>query len=206
MSSPKLVDMFHTTLNLLKINGAFGCDKSYDKLRTYLGKGWEKNTPIPLTTVLDSNGLDDALWCLRAVMPEEETRRDRDARHLACEYAEGENGSVLALYEAECPGDLRVRHCIETARRFALGQATREELAVARADAWDAAAWAASGAACSAWAASGAAWDAWSAAWYARAGQSFRHLFLARPGFSLMDAKEWQRERLVAMLEREEPA
>ena len=83
--------MLHTTLNLLKRAGAcgqkVGCGKGYDKLRASLPKDWKKNTPIPLTTVLDSNGLDDALWCLQAVLPEESGQRDKLARLLACDWA-----------------------------------------------------------------------------------------------------------------------
>jgi len=71
---------------------------------------------------------------------------------------------VLPIYEKAYPDDNRPRKAIEIARRFANGEATKNELAAARA-----AAWAAAGAA--AWAAArAAAWDAaeaaaWAAAW-----------------------------------------
>ena len=39
----------------------------YLKLRHHLGRGYGDDTPIDIATILDSNGLDYALWCLRAV-------------------------------------------------------------------------------------------------------------------------------------------
>ena len=142
--------MLHTTLNLLKRAGAcgqkVGCQEGYDKLRHHLGEGWKKDQPISLTVVLESNGLDDALWCLRAVLPEESGWRDKLARLLACDYAE----HVAHLW-VPLPGvDWKPSGTIAVARRYAHGQATEEERAAARAAAWDAA-----GAAARA-----AAWDA----------------------------------------------
>lgn len=179
----------HTTFNLLKKAGAcgqeVGCDIGYDKLATYLGgtQTYGKNTPIPLLTILDSNGLNDALWCLCAVLPEERAQRDRIARLVACDYAEGKDGAVLALYETVYPNDTRLRDCIATARRYANGLATLEELAdagvaarAAEADAWVAAgvagaAGAARAARGSAEAAAGAAWAVETAAEAARSAE-----------------------------------
>lgn len=63
------------TTTLRKIRAAGPCGMrledgqrvGYLKLRHHLGKGHGDDTPIDITTILDSNGLDDALWCLRAV-------------------------------------------------------------------------------------------------------------------------------------------
>ena len=63
-----------TTFDKLKLAGAcgqkVGCGKGYDKLAQYLGGAskYGKNTPINLLTILDSNGWDDCLWCLRATV------------------------------------------------------------------------------------------------------------------------------------------
>ena len=93
---------------------------------------------------------------------------DKTARLFACDCA----ARALKIYEKDYPNDRRPRECITTARRFATGKATLEELAAARAAAWDAAgaaSWDAAGAA--AWtAAQGAARDAagaaaWTAGW-----------------------------------------
>jgi hypothetical protein len=98
-----------------------------------------------------------------------EAWNDRTARLFACDCAD----HVLGIYEKKYPEDKRPRKAIETARLFAEGKATKEELdaalAAARAAALAAAgaAWAAALAAAraAALAAAGAAWDAAGAAW-----------------------------------------
>ena len=52
---------------------------------------------------------------------------DRSARLFAADCAE----DVLPLFEAEFPTDPRPRHAIDVARQFAVGEATKEELAAA---------------------------------------------------------------------------
>lgn len=49
-------------------------------------------------------------------------------RHIACDCAE----QALPDFEREFPDDKRVRQLIEVTRRFADGEATKEELAAAR--------------------------------------------------------------------------
>ena len=71
---------------------------------------------------------------------------ERELRLLACDFAE----RILPIFERKYQKDKRPRIAIKTARRFADGKATREELT---------AAWAAAGAA--AWAAAGAAERNW---------------------------------------------
>lgn len=67
---------------------------------------------------------------------------EENLRLFAADCAE----DVLDLFEDAYPDDTRPRDAINVARRYALGQATREELAAARAAAGDAA-WAAGDAA-----------------------------------------------------------
>jgi hypothetical protein len=121
-------------------------------------KDYGHDTPVPLATVLEVCGLNAAIWALRCVHPDQRAERDRVARLFAADCA----ASVLHLFERERPGDDRPRRAIETVRRFAFGQATREELASARAAAGDAAGDAAGAAARdAAWsAARDAAWSA----------------------------------------------
>ncbi len=127
-----------TTLN--KIRAHHPCTDGWSKLLSNLGKTKPDDEPLAITTILDSNGLDDALWCLRAV-----------DGHL----------SEMRLYAVDCARsvqhlmkDLRSVAAIDTAERHAYGLATDEELVAARDAAW--------GAAC------GAAWGAaWNAARYA---------------------------------------
>jgi hypothetical protein len=125
-----------TTLNEIREHGP--CPEGWQKLLLHLGKTQADDEPLPLLTVLDSNGLDDALWCLRAV-PEHNALW----RHYAVDCAE----RVAHLLT-----DDRSREALRVARRHALGEATDEELAAA----WDAAyaawdhPWAASSALCAA--------------------------------------------------------
>jgi hypothetical protein len=150
-----------TTLN--RIRAASPCRDSWEKLLKHLGKTAADDEPLHLLTVLDSNGLDDALWVLSCAMPD-----DRLARHFQAWCAE----QVLPLFEQERPSDNRVRDQIAMLRN---DDASREERdaardaarAAARVAAWDAA-WDAARDAARA-AARAAAWDAAQAAAWAAA-------------------------------------
>lgn len=118
-----------------------------------------------------------------------------EQRLFACDCAE----RVLPIFERERPGDKRPREAIETARRFARGEASERELSVAEEAAWDAwdGSWAAAGSA--AWAAAHGA-VAWSAA-----GSAVRASARDAVGASARDAARaaeiyWQRLRLAAYL------
>ncbi|WP_395543238.1 putative immunity protein [Neotabrizicola sp. sgz301269] len=118
------------TATLKAICDAGPCDGGIRKLIKHLGKtvteARKDETPLPVLTVMYSNGLDDALWVLdRAV------GNERICRLFAADCAE----SVLHLFEAERPGDTRPRDAIAVARD---PDATDEQRA---------AAWAAAGAA-----------------------------------------------------------
>ena len=141
---------YASTTTLAAIRAAHPCEDGWRKLLGHLGKTAADDEPLPLLTVLDSNGLGDALWVLSKAMPD-----DRLARHFGAWCAE----QVLHLFEAERPEDMRPRQAIAVARD---DDATEEQRAAAGAAAWaaaGAAAWAAAEAA--AWA---AAWAAWAAA------------------------------------------
>jgi len=153
----------HTTLR--KIRSHSPCADGWAKLLRHLGKTEADDEPLPITMILDSNGLDDALWCLRATTEP----CDRLARLLAVAFAR----EVQHLMT-----DPRSLAALDVAERYAHGRATDAELDAARAAAWDAArdaAWDAARAAASAAArdaARAAAWDAaraaaWGAAWAA---------------------------------------
>ena len=122
-----------TTLNAIRSHNP--CTKGWKKLLANLGKIKADDEPLSILDVLNSNGLDDALWCLRAV--------------------EGHDREIM-LYGVWCARqvqhlmtDPRSVAALDVAERFANGAATRDELVSA---------WAA------AWAAARAAWDAWAAA------------------------------------------
>jgi len=64
------------TLN--KIRAHSPCREGWEKLLRHLGKTAADDEPLPLEEILNSNGLGDALWCLRAV-----EGRDREIRLYA---------------------------------------------------------------------------------------------------------------------------
>lgn len=97
------------------------CTDGWQKLRKNIGSRKPLSTVVTLAQILESNGLDDALWALRA-FPENE----REARLFAC---------ACACRVAHLNPDGRVRRVIETAALFADGLADAEELAAAAGDA-----------------------------------------------------------------------
>jgi len=140
-----------TTLNKIRAHGP--CAEGWEKLLKHLRKTKSDDEPLSLLTILDSNGLDDALWCFRAI-----DGRDKEIRLYAVWCAR----QVQHLMR-----DPRSRAALDVAERYANGEATAEELDAARAVARDAAwaaAWAAAGdaarAAAGAAARKSAVWDA----------------------------------------------
>lgn len=134
----------NTTLNAIRKHRP--CERGWVKLLAYLGKTKADDEPLSLLEILKSNGLDDALWCLRAV-----DGHDREIRLYAVWCAR----QVQHLMT-----DPRSLAALDVAEAFANGKATKEELDAARAAAEDAA-WAAAGAArAAAWAAARDAADA----------------------------------------------
>ena len=111
---------------------------------------------IPLSLVLETNGLDDALWALRAVVEGEEAERDRVSRQFACRCIR-ETPLASGGITWDLLTDPRSRHAVEVAEKYAVGDATQEELDAAwgtafaaRDAAWNASRNAALGAASSA--------------------------------------------------------
>ena len=132
-----------TTLN--KIRSHSPCKDGWEKLLAHLGKTKADDEPLSLLTVLDSNGLADALWCLRAV-----TGHDREIRLYAVWCAR----QVQHLMT-----DPRSVAALDVAERHSNGEATDRELAAAQ-DAAKAAVWDVAEAAAARAAACAAAWVA----------------------------------------------
>ena len=109
-----------TTLNEIRKHSP--CADGWEKLLTYLGKTKADDEPLLITTILDSNGLEDALWCLRAV-----EGYDREIRLFAVWCA----GQVQHLMI-----DQRSLDAMDVAERYALGKATEDELTASRNAAW----------------------------------------------------------------------
>ena len=124
------------------------CREGWAKLLAHLGKTKADDESLPLLTILDINGLGDALRCL-----DEDPELDRLKRHFQAWCAE----QLLALFEAESPGDMRVRDQIAMLRRDDASDADRDAArSAARAAAWAAVSDAARAAAwAAAWAAAG---------------------------------------------------
>jgi hypothetical protein len=148
---------------LTKIKQHTPCTEGWANLLLFLNKTEADDEELLIKTILESNGVKDAIWALRAV-----EGCDREIRLMACDFAE----SVVHL-----ANDDRSVNAIAVSRKYANGEATLEELDTARAAAWAAAwdatcdtaraaAWAACDAArAAAWAACDAAGDAaWAAA------------------------------------------
>lgn len=130
-----------TTLNNIRKRCPYG-ESGWVKLLKHLGKTQADDEPLEYTTILDSNGLEDALWCCQC-----EPQYDKDWRLYAVWCAR----QVQHLMT-----DQRSINALDVAERYARGHATDEELAAERAAAW-AAAWVAASAAARA-AAQAAAW------------------------------------------------
>ena len=71
---------FQVTLNRIRAHSP--CESGWTKLLKHLGKTQADDRPLSLLTVLESNSLDDALWCLRAV-----NGHEKEIRRFACQCA-----------------------------------------------------------------------------------------------------------------------
>jgi hypothetical protein len=148
-----------TTLN--KIRAHSPCRDGWEKLLRGLGKTAADDEPLWLDAVIDHNGIDDALWCLRAV-----DGCDREIRLFAVWCARRVQHLMV---------DPRSVAALDVAERYARGEASDEELSAAEEEAAEAAeaaeswaeSWAArsaarsSAAAAARWAASAAATARW---------------------------------------------
>lgn len=148
--------MITTTLNRIREHQP--CRQGWEKLLAHLGKTKADDEPLAFATILESNGIDDALWCC-CVEPQ---------------YA-----NEWRLYAVWCAQqaqhlmtDQRSLHALDVADRYADGDASAPARASARAatrgEARAAAEYAARALArAAAWGkARGAAWAAaWDAAW-----------------------------------------
>ncbi len=117
--------MFYTTLN--KIREHSPCCEGWRRLLTYLGKTNADDEPLSFKSILDSNGLDDAIWALRSIDATEvrffAVRCVRQIQHLI--------------------SDERSLNALDVSEAYAVGEATKDELSAARDAARDAARYAA---------------------------------------------------------------
>ena len=93
-----------TTLN--EIRKHHPCSDGWTKLLKHLGKTKADDEPLAILTILEANGLDDAIWCLRAV-PE----TDRLPRLFAAWCAR----------QVQCYTDSRFSDLLDAVERYAQG-------------------------------------------------------------------------------------
>ena len=102
----------NVTLN--KIRKHSPCKDGWEKLLKTLGKTKQDDEPLSLITILNSNGLNDAIWCLRVL-----EGHDKEKRLFAVWCAR----QVQHLMRDE-----RSIRAIDVAEAYANGLATKKEL------------------------------------------------------------------------------
>ena len=112
-----------TTLN--KIRSHHPCVSGWKKILTYLNKTEADDEPLSISTILKSNGIDDALWALRAV-----DGYDKEIKLFAIWCAR----QVQHLMK-----DQRSINSLDVAEKYLACSAVLEEVKMAAADAADAA-------------------------------------------------------------------
>lgn len=109
--------MITTTLNRIREHEP--CEDGWANLLARLGKTSADDAALPFATILEINGLDDALWCCRA-----EPQHEKEWRLLMVAYARRVEHLITVP---------EVKNAIDVAERHANGEATDEELYAA----WD---------------------------------------------------------------------
>ena len=109
-----------TTLYRIRAHGP--CEPGWKKLLSGLGKTQADDEPLPFARIVEINGIDDALWCCRV-----EPQYAKEWRLFA----------VWCARQVEhLNPDPRVKAAIDTAERYAHGDATDSELSAAQVGAW----------------------------------------------------------------------
>ena len=91
--------MFYTTLN--KIREHFPCVRGWETLLTSLGKTKADDEPLSFKAILDSNGIDDAIWALRSIdAPEVRLFAVRCVRQIQHLLTDGRSLHALDVSEA----------------------------------------------------------------------------------------------------------
>ena len=111
------------TTTFKKLLEADACTSRYKFLREAL-TNVTNDEPINLLTILETNGLDDALWALRAT----EQDCEHIARLMAADFAE----QAIQIWQKYFVTDNRPQLAIKAARDFAKGLITVEQMYAAR--------------------------------------------------------------------------
>lgn len=115
------------TTTLARIRSHSPCKSGYTRLARSLGgvRAYGADTPINLLAILDANGVQDMLWCLRATI--------EDSRAVAAQLAIEFATQALPSFEARQPNNDRPRRAIQAAREYLAGKIDADELHAARA-------------------------------------------------------------------------
>jgi len=158
-----------TSLN--KIRARVPCEKGWKKLLDHLGKTKADDEPLPFSVIVESNGLDDALWACRTTPEYDHEWRlfavwcARQVQHLMT-YHQSVDALDVAYRHANGQATNEELHAAQNAAKDAARDAARDAYHKSVQDAAWAAAWAAARAA--RYAASAVAeyagWVAWAAA------------------------------------------
>ena len=174
-------------------------------LKKSLAKDHKDTDLIPLTHVIKSNGLQDAIWSLRATT--------EPCRDFITNYVLWCAEQVLDIYEKKYPDDKRVREYLEGVKKYQLNEISKENLTILRHAAANAtyadytadaayayAAYAAYAPYASAYAAAYAADASAYAAAYAAAASDAAAYAYADADASDADMREAQKSKLIEML------
>lgn len=105
-----------TTLKAIRTHRP--CADGWGKLLRHLGKTKADDEPVRIATIVQSNGLSDAQWCLRAVKG-----HDREIRFYAVWCARQVQHLMM---------DPRSIYALDVAERFARDEASADEWAMAK--------------------------------------------------------------------------
>ena len=119
-------------ITLNKIRNQEPCTDGWEKLLKSLDKTKADDEPLSLLTILESTGLDDALWCLRVLPVNLDIKRKITGLKVSFVTP------IIHLMKDE-----RSKKSVEVAASFAKGNSTEEDLANAAKDAYATAAYAA---------------------------------------------------------------
>jgi hypothetical protein len=134
------------TLNQIRSHSP--CSEGWTKLLKHLNKTTADDEPLSLLTVLESNGLDDAIWCLRTEPTPERIQRfalavARRVEHLHPKAKACNDVTERYLNSTATKAELDAAYAANAARAAAADAANAAANAAARAAAADAAAYAA---------------------------------------------------------------
>ena len=100
--------MFTTLNKLVEYNL---CKDKYEHLLKCLGKTQADDDPLSIRTILEYNGVYDAIWALLI-----DDKSEREIRLFACDLAES---VFLHIFRETYPNSNKLRNAIDVARKYA---------------------------------------------------------------------------------------